>query len=513
MEGGKVIDARKHFKGRSGDPSVPPGPLEQLRTTTRTRREDQVVLARKMGEVAARLEPSAPRRAARQIMREAFGDKGSKRTGRLFLIGDDDAPATLESSGATWHTLIEAAARLLAMKSGLEGEKADSEASGQAVRIVRGTSFLPARPNSGPQQTVLFELLGQVSSEIAQQLRSRTRIMELWQILREAPFSVDLLEEGATIPPGPVPAAASLASGAGIYGPEYTGRAYFTFANNPRRWSIVWSRPRIFLGYIVKKKTAVTFVIPRDISDELSNGIPYHDHFDEVCDWISRFDSHSLSLKEISPYFENEPGQYKSYFDVFFDVFLEITPDKESYPSIEISIEAYDDISFRATPHYSYFPKYKHTDINRFDISSVSDISDDLKYWLYFVDYGKNIVVINRNDDRNISNDGIFGETSVNFSFDLRGEHVFPEEDRDRAHSMLIGGDAHFVPAFAVAEDVEVPARIASLASALLNNAVMKGDGRICEQVVEKAHRRAEAGITYYEAMLKSFEDRMTGRD
>lgn len=513
MEGGKVIDARKHFKGRPGDPPVPPGPLEQLRATTRTRREDQVVLARKMGEVAARLEPSAPRRAARQIMREAFGDKGSKRTGRLFLMGDDDAPATLESSGATWHTLIDAAARLLAMKSGLEGEKADSEASGQAVRIVRGTSFLPARPSSGPQQTALFELLGQVSSEIAQQLRSRTRIMELWRILREAPFSVDLLDEGVTIPPSPVPAAASLASGAGIYDPERTSRAYFTFANNPRGGSYLWSRPRIFLGFIVKRKNAVTYLIPPEISEEIHKGIPYYDCFDKICGFISQMNPPFSSLKEMNPYFENKPGQYKSYYDVFFDVFLEINPDKEIYPSIRLSIESYDDMTFRATPYESYSHKYTCDDIEKIDIAADSIIGDDLEFWLYFFDDGKNIYVIDRNDDRNTSNDGIFGETHVNFTFDLHGERVFPEEERDRAYSFLFGGDARFVPAFAVSEDVEVPARVASLARALLNNAVMKGDGRICEQVVEKAHRRAEAGITYYEAMLKSFEDRMTVRD
>lgn len=513
MEGGNVIDARKHFKGKPGDPPVPPGPLEQLRATTRTRREDQVVLARKMGEVAARLEPGAPRRAARRIMREAFGDAGSKRTGRLFLMGDDDAPATLESSGATWYTIIVAAAKLLAMKSGLEGEKADSEARGQAVRIIRGTSFLPARPSSGPQPTVLFELLGQVSSEIAQQLQSRTRIMELWRILREAPFSVDLLDEGATIPPGPVPAAASLASGAGIYDPERTSRAYFTFANSPRRSSILWSRPRIFLGYIAKRKTAVTFVLPQGLSEELSKSISYSDHFDEVCEWISNREKSSSLLKKMPIYFRDKPGEYEAYYDVFFDVYLEINPEDDNYPSISLSIEYPDDTIFLATPYKSYLQKYTCSDIERFDIGIDSNIDDENKFWLYFINDGKITHVIDRNDDRNNSNDGIFSETHFIIYFDFHGERVFPEEHRDRAYSLLIGGDARFVPAFAVSEDVEVPARVESLARALLNNAVMKGDGRICEQVVEQAHRRAEAGITYYEAMLKSFEDRMAGRD
>ena len=144
MNGDNVISASDRFarKQQQGAPA-PIVAWKQLQSTVRTSEDDRIVLAERLGQAASRLNPSAPKTGAHAIMREAWGEDGSKKTGRLFVFEGKQKPTLLESSGASWARLIDAAARLIVTKDNQHPSMVDNAVRQQTARLLLGTSFLP----------------------------------------------------------------------------------------------------------------------------------------------------------------------------------------------------------------------------------------------------------------------------------------------------------------------------------------------------------------------------------
>lgn len=181
-----VIDATMRFAQPRNEKARTPQ-LDKLRQSGRTSRNDAIMLAHRLGEIAQKLSPKNPKAAARQWFDALWdGDRWDKRK-RFILFPGETAPDPVASAGADWAALIQQAATALFPDDSTTSAK---ERARICREVLRGTSFLPATNASPLRSDSAQALMVALASRTCEAIEAKTEIVELWEALEETPFDL-----------------------------------------------------------------------------------------------------------------------------------------------------------------------------------------------------------------------------------------------------------------------------------------------------------------------------------
>lgn len=168
---------------------------ERLEGTKRLSASDKAVFAGNLGELAARLSPDDPLEGAKRIVMKA-GLQGLWPTKRkkYFRLPDESAPNLAKdgdyaSSPRSFMTLAEAAGELLNKSN--RPEDVEGWRAFAIKKLLTGSTFMPSFVPSGASGQSAKQLLDEYASVLAEAVKSRTRITELWSILEDTRIGLD----------------------------------------------------------------------------------------------------------------------------------------------------------------------------------------------------------------------------------------------------------------------------------------------------------------------------------
>lgn len=168
---------------------------ERLEGTKRLSASDKAVFAGNLGELAARISPDDPLEGAKRIVMKA-GLQGLWPTKRkkYFRLPDENAPNLAKdgdyaSSPRSFMTLAEAAGELLNKSN--RPEDVEGWRAFAIKKLLTGSTFMPSFVPSGASGQSAKQLLDEYASVLAEAVKSRTRITELWSILENTPIGLD----------------------------------------------------------------------------------------------------------------------------------------------------------------------------------------------------------------------------------------------------------------------------------------------------------------------------------
>ena len=520
MNGDNVISASDRFarKQQQGAPA-PIVAWKQLQSTVRTSEDDRIVLAERLGQAASRLNPSAPKKGAHAIMREAWGEDGSKKTGRLFVFEGKQKPTLLESSGASWARLIDAAARLIVTKDNQHPSMVDNAVRQQTARLLRGTSFLPQNAQGGAEPGAVGEVLQRLADKFVHRLQTNTRIFELWRILDGHPFTVEHVEGDEPTPASVVPHASQLANNVEWLMRRESGwKHYFVPVDPMKTWQEPWTAD-IFIpvGAFARQVQVKTFVPPPQVAEVfLGSSKTSAEMWDAYCAW--RTGDEDIG-DPIFPEYEYTDslghGAKEETITTLYFAYLRISSGADKRPVVTFQVNNDYVISCTA------IPKLQDENMISYVISHARSehlevISDGIGDQVALVPHMSVRSLIDENYMRcgpvRIMNNevGEQEEFCLRYSIDnFSYEQIFSiDGDSEEGRTLLYGaGDMRFIPSFAVEADKPTPTRPGSLADALLRNVDVAPEDQLVSIIEQHGKRIAEAGLAYHQALIDYYQE------
>lgn len=245
--------------------------LEQkLREAGKIPLGDRPIMAERLGEIAAEINPQKPLHAIRQMWSNAWGDGQSfDKRKRLVRLPGEAGPAEYEAAAPKWCKLITAAAQLLDL--GEWEEPSGNEHEQVFRRVLRGTSFWPQNASLlQPGLSLAQELLETYNSVILSSIRQETELLDLWAATARGGTEVDIVycDHLCDLPEvtSAVEAAAQRASELPcVSASQVHGAARFTVDRDA--WAH-WMFPSVEVGALVQKVNIPVFELPSDISKD-----------------------------------------------------------------------------------------------------------------------------------------------------------------------------------------------------------------------------------------------------
>lgn len=524
-----VIDATKRFAQSRTEKSRTPQ-LDKLRESGRTRRDDAILIAQRLGEIAQKLSPKSPKAAARQWFDALWdGDRWEKRK-RYILFAGETAPDPVASSGADWAALIQQAATALFPDDSSTSVK---ERARICRDVLRGTSFLPATTNGPLRSDSAQTLLVALAAKTCEAIEATTEIIELWEALEETPFDLQPYDfeqpeydeqeindpliarmrasdryEGDAFSRGPLGDAARKAADVSRY--RYRQHAGSSYRFEPRggHGHEDWALPIIQLGLVGYRSKSRIFVIPHNFTNEL----PFDQEFEDgdkapderVFEWLVAKqivpDAASATLPEIIYSEELGYGWSPFTFDVPRQVWLEARPRANGSPGLWLSSDA---------------PSWSHT----YPVLSTMDTlaiqaALGMQSWLDFLPMS---LQRSRYEylEWPVNNSAFMGNCGIPtgaFSglLDLDDREMSDVEgwvdDLENAELQeflfRLQPDARFCPSIVIDDDVPPPCRAGTLAAAIFSNAGSAPDDRIAMQFIQQAKVISNNGLAFHAALL-----------
>ena len=515
-----VVDASRRFD-RSRSPSQPAAidALEKLRATTRTNLADRIILARKLGEAAARLNPKAPKKGAHAIMNAAWAENGAesgaKKTGRLFVFEGKDVPDVLESSGPSWANLVDKAARLIVAAADHHPGHVDREIRYQVSRLLRGTSFLPSSPEANSTPVAVRELLGRLADKFIQRVQSNTRLFELWRVLDQTPFAVEHVDPPEPAPPSVVPEASRLADRITwhwLWEKPDNRESYFVPIDNDASQSTSWPHVFVKIGAYARQVRIRTFIPPSNVADAFLDPKESDEEawakFDE---WQSG--DPDVACPEYPDHDYDEQlghGGKSETYDVIYYAYLCIEKDERGMPNLYVHIGT----GFGFLYPYLSPPLANCKSIEPFifgqEKSALQARHDPFNERLSIVTSKSVSEIVDKEYIRHSPVRLVYYESGpderyvlpyYNEVFDSEGFKFTDEHDEITA--LIFGSEEfRFIPNFPIDSNLTTPARKGSLADALLNNAALPADKQLINIIERDAKTRADAGLGYHHALI-----------
>lgn len=521
MNGDNVISASDRFARKQQQGA--PAPLlawQQLQSTVRTSEDDRIVLAERLGQAASRLNPSAPKKGAHAIMRAAWGEDGSKKTGRLFVFEGKQKPTLLESSGASWARLIDAAAQLIVAKDNQHPSMVDKAVRQQTARLLRGTSFLPQNAQGGAEPGAVGEVLQRLADKFVHRLQTNTRIFELWRILDGHPFTVEHVEGDEPTPASVVPHASQLANNVEwLMRGESDWKHYFVPVDPMKTWQEPWTAD-IFIpvGAFARQVQVKTFVPPPQVAEVFLDSCKTNEEM-----W-GAFDAwHTGSEDSYDPIFPDYKytnslghGVKEETMTTLYFAYLRIKLGADKQPVVEFEVHCDELFDCAAIPKLRDKHMAAHV-ISNVKLDYLKVIYDEL-----MVD---RIALAPHISVRSLIDESYMGCGPVRImnivdrnqkDFFLRYRidnfddyEIFSiDGDREEGRMLLYGeGDIWFIPSFAVEADKPTPTRPGSLADALLRNVDVAPEDQLVSIIEQHGRRIADAGLAYHQALVDYYQD------
>lgn len=531
-----VIDASMRFAQPRNEKARTPQ-LDKLRQSGRTSRNDAILLAHRLGEIAQKLSPKSPKAAARQWFDALWdGDRWEKRK-RYILFSGETAPDPVASNGADWAALIQQAATALFPDDSTTSAK---ERARICRDVLRGTSFLPATNASPLRSDSAQALMVALAAKTCEAIEAKTEIVELWEALEETPFDLQSYDftqpeydeeeindpliaairandryEGDAYSCGPLGDAARKATDVSRY--RYRQRSGSSYRFEPRggHGHEDWAFPIIKLGLVGYRRASRIFVIPHDFIHDL----PYDQEFEDgdkaaderVLEWLvaKQIVPHTdnAQLPEIAYSTELGYGWHPFTLDVPREVWLEARPRAEGSPGLWLS---------SYVPDWVYCcPVVPNMDtlaieacLGAMSLPGILPMSLE-RSWYEFLQWPV--------DDPAFLLDSGIPAGAFSGLLDLDPQDMSDVEgwvdDLENAELQeflfRLQPDARFCPSISIDDDVPPPCREGTLAAAIFSNAGSALDDRIAMQFIQQAKVISENGLAFHAAFLAAHRARI----
>jgi hypothetical protein len=498
---------------------------ERLDRAKRLCAADKAVFAKNLGELAARISPGSSLEGAKRIVMQS-GLQGlwpTKRK-RFFRLPEEESTnpskeGDYASSPLSFRKLAEAAGELL-NKSNRQ-EDVERWRAFAIKRLVTGSTFMPSFVPSGVSGQSAKQLLDEYASVLAEAVKSRTRITELWAILENTPIglvvdqeNVSPYGEAAEFPPTLLTPLYS----------DFITRGHFI--TGPALSSDVdWSIPRLKIGYLkfsvyiwmyrIPEEKRHFFTVPPgtgQTSERLPNEALH-------CMEELGFDLEDRAFPSENPGDEGSPWTIAKA-DIFVKVGLEVTRDGDGEIAVQISL--WGDMNYAV-----YFNPEAH-------IANVNNILRDeglcqargfnnkeVDEIVFIYDKVAELDELKVNPPIGILPNGWYWDELLEWE----APEIFPHErsadickilasdlfvpgwtDEEFIARVLMGEDAEFHPIIPESSPIGGVLPAGSIGAALLQNARFASpNNRITQLLIDKAALTAEAGLRFYDAMVDDF--------
>lgn len=502
-----IIDASARFNSRADRPK--PTAVDALRHTGRVTLADRAVLAERLGQAAARLDPDRPAREAKRWFDSAWqGDRWAKRKRLVILPGepshDPENEGAYVASGADWAALIEQAAR--AQHPGTDVSSVADRA--RAARdLLRGTSFLPSLAPISLQGDNAQSLVNSYADRVASTIEENSAVRRLWRVLAVSPFKIGLQPtETESAIPHTLRAAAALAMEAAVGQYRVDGSYRYDFEPDPTAEHQDWARPVIRLGLRAHRRQSRIFVVPQSVLHNESDDDDETSPEEMVSAWLVAEGVLTGASYEDLPdtgYDARKGYGWQSFhYDIVQPVHLEARPKPDGTVGLWVSA------------HVSDMDHYHPYTIGR-DTAAVEATQTG---WLDFIaqpmDYkgpASSYALINwPTYDRNFMNGDALPYGAVsgliepdNRNFTTLGGWV-DDADNAEVQDLLfaITSDVRFLPSVAVHRPTPSPCSEQAVASVFFKNLPVSIEERISDRLLEQADRFARSGLAYHDAVL-----------
>lgn len=257
-------------KQQSDAQKLPTSLEQELRAAGKIPLEDRPIMAERLGEIAAEINPHKPLHAIRQMWSIAWGDDQSfDKRKRLVRLPGETGPAEYEAAAPKWCKLITAAAKLLDL--GEWKEPSGNEHEQVFRRVLRGTSFWPQNASLlAPGLSLAQELLDTYNAAILSATCQQTGLLDLWAATARGTTEVDIeyFDNLSDLPKvtSEVEAAAQRASELPcVSASQVHDAARFTVGRDA--WPH-WMFPSVEVGALVQRVSVSVFELPTDISQD-----------------------------------------------------------------------------------------------------------------------------------------------------------------------------------------------------------------------------------------------------
>lgn len=531
-----VIDAEHRFSPANSGKGKSTA-LDQLRRSPRTTREDAVLLASRLGELAQKLSPEKPKALAKQWFNELWdGDRWAKRK-RHILFHGESPPDPIASDGGDWAALITHAAKFMFPDDSPTSIK---ERTRVERDLLRGTSFLPAANLVPLRSDDAQSLMSVVAATIEDAIGAKTELVQLWEALDQTPFGIESYNlekpayseeqlqnpiiaeiarncryDGDALYRAPLNTAARLASEVSkLRYRQFDGRDYrFETGSAPGYGE--WSYPILRLGLLGHRRNGRIFVIPENFIDEL----PFDQAFDDgevalevrVLEWlISKGilpNNEWPTLPEVTYTEASGFGWQRFSFDVPRQVWVEVRPRANNAPGLWFSA---------SVPDYAYcYPSIPSID------TLPIEARRSRKAWLRFLPMTVEDTMYEflqwPMDDPDFL---IESHLPVGASSGLLDAQYcdFPDiegwlDDRDNAELQellfRLPPNTRFCPSIAVDDELPPPCPQGTIAAAIFANAGTDSGDRLAQQLINQAEIIATNGLSFYAALLSTHRARI----
>lgn len=496
--------------------------FKKLEGSARLTASDKPIFATNLGKLAARLSPDDPLDGARRIVLQAGNESlwPTKRKKYFRLPGEDAAAAGKDgeyaSNPSQFRKLAEAAGELLSASKKPEAIKLEQRKAVKA--LAHGSSFMPNYVPTDISDISAVALLDEYAAALADAIKERTRITELWEVLKTTQISVKPFWPYETGEAGASP------YGSAAEFPQSLLQAAF------RKGAVMgefkaehsfggWSEPTLPIGYLVKTQKIRMFRIPKDKQVLFS---PEHSAdrilSRQAVEWLEDvgFDGEAGTLPDLAVV-EDDMGWCDVTATITQDVGISIRPNFENSEP-EVIIRLWGDYDYLVASKTDTRPLETHLK-NKF--KSNENIS---QHWSY--EFNENIGLdliynesIDMDDNHKFPVIGII-PSSWNSKFsDWECSNIFigPNNITDLWENDLASGwseDPHIAKTLLTDEHIFVPMIPESYpvggvfpkhsigASLMQNQRNASRENLITQLLIDQITLTADAGLKFYEAMV-----------
>jgi hypothetical protein len=553
-----VIDSAERFR-RNARQSAPRSVIEKVTARSpRVSSEDRLMISRKLGELAAQLDPEHPDRPAKRWFSKWDGDRWNKRKKFIQFPGeksrDPSLPGQIAANSGDWTGLINAAAEDCHPGSGIVAERDRERLRRQ---ILRGTTYLPEvdRPNEadfGAQ-----DLLQRLADKICTHLRSIPGLTQLWQALDATPFQINWAGNsdfaGSKYDSDTLEAASRGASEIADLIPWSENQRYdqddkYRFgaesilsAEREGAWGIDidgqdkvdWSFPRVRLGLIGIRRDARIFEIPNGfISLAASDSDPSPDPAHAASDWLCAkgiWGPDDLSLPEVAYDAQTGFGWKPFSYDIVREVWLECRPKTNGEPGLWMTISQGDELSTRFYPVLSNLDclaveaacppvMLRNLPFSPVEMGGLITDAGYLPSDYELLEWPASDPVFYPDGDGSLLGVALSGLIERQDADDWLSEESIPDSagwlddlDNHELQSLIFRNPrgARFLPSIAVDEEAPLPCRAGTIAGALFANLVCLADERVASELASAAERISQAGLAFHNELLGHYHQLM----
>jgi len=498
---------------------------ERLEKAKRLSASDKAVLARNLGELAARISPDNPLEGAKRIVTQS-GLQGLWPTKRkkFFRLPEEDATnpskdGDYASSPLSFRKLAEAAGELL-NKSNRQ-EDVERWRAFAVKRLVTGSTFMPSFVPSGVSGQSAKQLLDEYASVLAEAVKSRTRITELWAILENTPIALVIDQENVS--PYGEAAEVPRALLTPLYR-DFITKGHFTTESALFR-DVEWSEPCLKIGHLTFAVDIWMYRIPEEkrrfFTVPPGNGQTNDRLPNEALQSMEElgFDLEGRTFPAGNP--DDEGSAWtKAKAAILVNVGLEITHDGDGEIAVQISLWGDMDyaVHFNPEAHIANVNNllpggglyqvrgFRNEEVDEIvfiydNVAGLEELKFDMPigilpngwYWDPLLEWEAPEIFLH--------------EGSAEICKVLASDILAPGwTDEEFIARFLMGEDAEFHPIIPESSPIDGVLPAGSIGAALLHNArFASSSNRITQLLIDKAALTAEAGLRFYDAMVDDF--------